>query len=173
MKKSILWMFAAILTCGLVATVLTACSSSSDDDDQATTYSYGIRGNKDMSSETSYDSTNDFTQYKDGIKASIDAVIKANTTSWEVKCTKAEAQTVGTTNNKIAREKVNAFVAALNAIKDEVAKKDKNSIKNKGHFEFRIDVVAYNSMPDGVANGEFIKETVLIEFDNTDPKYEF
>ena len=31
MKKNILWMLAAILTCGLTVATMTACSSSDDD----------------------------------------------------------------------------------------------------------------------------------------------
>lgn len=40
MKKSILWMFAAILICGLTVTSLSSCKS--DDNDTIVTYSMGI-----------------------------------------------------------------------------------------------------------------------------------
>jgi hypothetical protein len=37
MKKNILWMLAAILTCGLMVTALSACSSDDDDKTEAKT----------------------------------------------------------------------------------------------------------------------------------------
>ena len=42
MKKSILWMFAAILICGLTVTSLSSCKSDSNDDFDTNTYGMGF-----------------------------------------------------------------------------------------------------------------------------------
>ena len=42
MKKSILWVFAAILICGLTVTSLSSCKSDSKDDSDTNTYGMGF-----------------------------------------------------------------------------------------------------------------------------------
>jgi uncharacterized protein YbjT (DUF2867 family) len=42
MKKSILWLFAAILICGLTVTSLSSCKSDSKDDSDTNTYGMGF-----------------------------------------------------------------------------------------------------------------------------------
>lgn len=42
MKKSIVWMFAAILICGLTVTAFTSCKSDDDDKNKTVTYGMGF-----------------------------------------------------------------------------------------------------------------------------------
>ena len=159
MKKSILWMLAAILFCGLT-TVFSSCKSSSEE--MPSSWSYGVGADITLS-HVGATPGSDLAEYANSIENRIKQTVSAKRKSWDVWCNTEQAPGVAAVENPKAIVLVNELVNALKVIKTEVDNKDKSELTGTGSFKFEIKVYGYNNLPAG-DSGYFKTEIVTITF---------
>lgn len=159
MKKSIVWMLAAILFCSLT-TVFSSCKSSSEE--MPSSWSYGVGADITLS-HIGATPGSALEVYANSIENRIKQTVSEKRKSWEVWCNTEQAPAIATVENAKAIIWVNELANALKNIKTEVDNKDKSELTGTGSFDFEIKVYGYNNLPAG-DSGYFKTEIVTITF---------
>ena len=111
MKKSILWMLAAIMTCG-IATVLTSCGSDSE---SQRTGSYQVKAEITKTAGRTGDTEPLYKKYEQ----KVNDVIRNNVYEWTISPVESQVATEVALNNERAIIYLNKIVTELNKVKAE------------------------------------------------------
>ena len=155
MKKSILWMLAAIMTCG-IATVLTSCGSDSE---SQRTGSYQVkaeitnRGTGDTDEAKAL-----YTKYEQ----KVNEVIKSNVYEWTISPVESRVDAEVALNNERAIIYLNNIVTELNKVKAEFDL-DPEKSSYTGYVNITVTVSAIQTVTGTKITDD---KQVVMEYDN-------
>ena len=138
MKKSILWMLVAIMTCG-IATVLTSCGSDSEDPGKTGSYRVwaAITENTGKNTETS------IKQLYETYETLVNPIV-AKEHGWTVTAKPEDMARVVAENNARAEIAFKAITEQLEAIKKQFDAQDKSAYA--GHMRLTVTVYAQQTL---------------------------
>ena len=155
MKKSILWMLAAIMTCG-IATVLTSCGSDSE---SQRTGSYQVkaeivkRGTGDTDEAKAL-----YAKYEQ----KVNEVIKNNVYEWTISPVESQVATEVALNNERAIIYLNKIVTELNKVKTAFDT-EISGMTAKGYMNITVTVSAIQTVTGSKITDE---KQVVMEYEN-------
>ena len=155
MKKSILWMLAAIMTCG-IATVLTSCGSDSEDPGKTGSYRVwaAITNNTGKYTETNIKQL--FEQYE----ALVNPIV-AKEYGWTVTAKPEDMARVVAENNAKAETISKAITEQLEAIKKQFDAQDKSAYT--GLMNLTVTVYAQQTLTGEIITAD---KQVVMKYEN-------
>ena len=154
MKKSILWMLAAIMTCG-IATVLTSCGSDSE---SQRTGSYQVKAEITKMQGRTGETEALYKKYEQ----KVNDVIRNNVYEWTISPVESQVATEVALNNERAIIYLNKIVAELNKVKAEFDNEIK-TVTVTGVLNITVTVSAIQTVTGTKITDE---KQVVMEYEN-------
>jgi hypothetical protein len=156
MKKSILWMLAAILFCGLTTTVLTSCGSD-DDNDPPVSGLYIVQASQTKRIIPEGEST--LAQLAAKYDQQIKTIVGSSVHQWNVNTKQSQLNTALTVNNERALAYFKTTEAQLKALKVAFDAENKTGMKGYMILEVTLSadqtVTGQKVVPDAVFRFEY------------------
>lgn len=154
MKKSILWMLAAIMTCG-IATVLTSCGSDSE---SQRTGSYQVKAEITKMQGRTGETEALYKKYEQ----KVNDVIRNNVYEWTISPVESQVAVEVALNNERAIIYLNKIVAELNKVKAEFDNEIK-TVTVTGVLNITVTVSAIQTVTGTKITDE---KQVVMEYEN-------
>ena len=137
MKKSILWMLAAIMICG-IATVLTSCGSDSE---SQRTGSYQVKAEITKTAGRTGDTEPLYKKYEQ----KVNDVIRNNVYEWTISPVESQVATEVALNNERAIIYLNKIVTELNKVKTAFDA-EISGMTARGYMEITVNISAIQTV---------------------------